>query len=75
MPGASECLVRVAYAPNVERPLDVRYDMTGRGERRPAGFFDHPGLVARYPASSIGARLGQGLHFFDPGLPWNGGAA
>ncbi|MBK6900451.1 MAG: methionine adenosyltransferase domain-containing protein [bacterium] len=73
--GASECLVRVAYAPNVERPLDVCYEMVGRGERRAAGFFDHPELVARYPASAIGARLGQGLHFFDPGLPWNGGGA
>lgn len=37
--GASECLVRVAYAPNVSVPLDVAYEMCGRGERMPAEHF------------------------------------
>ena len=69
---ASECLVRVAYAPNRDQPLDIDYAMEGRGERQPAAFFVHPKMVARYPASLITADLARGLHFFDTGLPWNG---
>ena len=72
--GAEECLVRLSYAPNVPGPLDVRYEMTGRGERQAADFFDHAAMVSRYPAAAITARLGQGRHFYDATLPWNRGA-
>jgi len=70
--GASECLVRVAYAPNREMPLDVDYAMEGRGECQPAAFFAHPEMVDRYSAGLLSTRLAQGRHFFDPRLPWNG---
>jgi hypothetical protein len=70
--GAKECLVRVAYAPNREAPLDIDYAMEGRGGRQPPAFFAHPEMVARYPASLITTGLARGLHFFDPRLPWNG---
>jgi hypothetical protein len=71
--GASECLVRVAYAPNRDQPLDIDYAMEGRGERQPPAFFAHPEMVDRYPADLITTDRARGLHFFDPRLPWNEG--
>lgn len=71
--GARECLVRVCYAPNLPAPLDISLEMNGRGERPPAGFFDHPQMAARYPSRHISRELGQGLHFYDDALPWNQG--
>ena len=71
--GADECLVRLAYAPNHAEPLDVFYDMIGRGERQKREFFSHREMAARYPASAIGTTLAQGRHFFDETLVWNGG--
>ncbi len=70
--GASECLVRLAYAPNISSPLDIYYDMNGRGSREGADFFDHAQMVARYGATLISADLARGRHFLDPRLPWNG---
>ena len=69
--GAEECLVRLAYAPNIPEPLDVHYEMTGRGERREKGFFNHDRMVERYPSSAISRRLAEGRHFFDLTSPWN----
>jgi hypothetical protein len=71
--GAKECLVRVAYAPNRDQPLDIDYAMEGRGERQTPEFFVHPEMVARYPASLITTDRARGLHFLDQRLPWNGG--
>ena len=70
--GAKECLVRVAYAPNREAPLDIDYTMEGRGERQSAEFFIYPEMVGRYPTNLITTERAKGLHFFDQGLPWNG---
>ena len=39
--GAGECLVRLTYAPNIPEPLDICYEMRGRGERQDAQFFNH----------------------------------
>ena len=52
--------------------MDIFYEMSGRGERQSAEFFSHPKMAARYPATTIGAPLGQGRHFFDQTLQWNG---
>jgi S-adenosylmethionine synthetase len=68
--GASECLVRIAWAPNVPEPLDVFYDMTGRGTREPVIFFHHCKLAERYDSAAISRDLGQGGHFYDMTLPW-----
>jgi S-adenosylmethionine synthetase len=46
--GAKECVVRLAYAPNVSVPLDIAYEMTGRGQRMPSAFFDHGFMRKRY---------------------------
>jgi S-adenosylmethionine synthetase len=70
--GADECLVRLAYAPNHIEPIDIFYEMSGRGERQNPEFFSHPKMAARYPATAIGAALAQGRHFFDETLRWNG---
>jgi S-adenosylmethionine synthetase len=70
--GANECLIRLAYAPNHIEPIDIFYEMSGRGERQGPEFFSHPKMAARYPAAAIGAALAQGRHFFDETLRWNG---
>ena len=72
--GADECLVRLAYAPNHAEPLDILYEMNGRGERQKREFFSHPEMPARYPANVIGPMLAQGRHFLDETLMWNAGS-
>ncbi len=69
--GARECLVRVAWAPNIREPLDVCYEMIGRGDRQGKEFFAHPEMIARYSGVQIERELAQGRHFFDSDLPWN----
>jgi hypothetical protein len=56
---------------NRAEPLDIFYEMSGKGERQRPEFFNHPEMAARYPATAIGAALAQGRHFFDA-LRWNG---
>jgi S-adenosylmethionine synthetase len=69
--GASECLVRLAYAPNVTAPLDVTYEMVGRGERRGAEWFDHGALRKVLSTQLDYAALARGGHFFDRKAVWN----
>jgi S-adenosylmethionine synthetase len=69
--GAAECLVRIAWAPNRPEPLDVCYDMTGRGKREAAGFFHHGALAERYDPGAITPALARGGHFYDAAAPWN----
>jgi S-adenosylmethionine synthetase len=71
--GAKECLVRLTYAPNVPEPLDVYYEMSGRGERQAAEFFHHEVMAGRYAPTAITRRIAEGRHFFDQTLPWNSG--
>jgi S-adenosylmethionine synthetase len=71
--GAGECLVRLVYAPNIAQPIDVLYDMTGRGNREPKSFFEHPEMVARYARAVIDRDMARGRHFFDRKLLWNAG--
>ena len=71
--GAGECLVRVMYAPNIKQPLDVSFEMTGRGNRQPKMFFDHAAMINRYSGPVIDRNLARGRHFFDDTLIWNNG--
>ena len=71
--GAKECLVRLTYAPNVPEPLDIFYEMSGRGERQAADFFRHEVMAGRYSPTTITRRIAEGRHFFDQTLPWNSG--
>jgi S-adenosylmethionine synthetase len=70
--GARECLVRVVYAPNIMGPLDVSYEMVGRGHREPKSFFEHSGMIAHYTGVAITRDMARGRHFFDEKLIWNG---
>lgn len=69
--GSRECLIRLAYAPNSNRPLEVIWEMEGRGEKQPRAHFDFDAMLARVDVQAIAAGLGQGTHFWDAGLPWN----
>ena len=69
--GAGECLVRVAWAPNVPEPLDVYYEMSSRGRREGKAFFGHDAMIERYRDVRITRTMGEGGHFCDRGLPWN----
>ena len=71
--GAGECLIRLAWAPNLPVPLEVAWEMAGRGPRVRLDFFAHEEMTQRYSAELIGAELGRGTHFYDWRLPWNRG--
>jgi S-adenosylmethionine synthetase len=70
--GATECLVRLAYAPNVPEPIDVAYEMVGRGERVAPAFFGHGEMRERYGTGIDYVALALGTHFFGR-EPWNPG--
>ena len=69
--GSKECLIRLAYAPNCNGPLEVIWEMEGRGEKQPRSHFDFDAMLARVEAQAITASMGQGTHFWDERLPWN----
>ena len=52
-------------------PLEVSWEVDGRGERVPGSFFNFEAMCDRYNASVINQHLAQGRHFFDASLPWN----
>lgn len=70
--GATDCLIKVAYAPNLMDPLEICWEVSGRGERLPMDFFNFEAMSERYSASAITQQLAQGRHFYDDTLPWNG---
>ncbi len=65
--GAQTCLVRLAWAPNTPEPLDVSYEMEGRGERLPAEWFEHGEMCERFDAGEITMEHGRGWHFWVGG--------
>jgi len=69
--GADECLVRVAYAPNCDEPLDVTFDVVGRAARESWSFFRFETMVDRYARATLDVPLARGDHFFDSTLAWN----
>ena len=71
--GARECLVTLMYAPNVAEPLDVRFEIDGSGRSPTAGRFRHDRIREALVGWRKVGSLGQGTHFFDLALPWNGG--
>ena len=72
--GATECQVTGVWAPNVGVPLDVIWQLDGRGPRLPNEWFGHGEMVGRQDVGVVSAALGRGRHFFDGALPWQGGA-
>jgi S-adenosylmethionine synthetase len=60
--GAEECHVTLAYAPNRDLPLDVTYEMVGRGARCAASWFAHSAIRERYTTSDCVAGPGWERH-------------
>jgi S-adenosylmethionine synthetase len=69
--GANSCQVIVAYAPNRNEPLDIMYDIEGKGRPVPSDFFQHDRMRNHFSAYKEIGNLGMGIHFFDSSLPWN----
>jgi S-adenosylmethionine synthetase len=69
--GARECLVTAAWAPNAGEPLDVVWQLDGRGPRRPLAWFAHGAMRERLDPRVVDRHLGRGRHFWDLALPWN----
>ncbi|MGC8729329.1 MAG: hypothetical protein ACP5SD_08705, partial [Elusimicrobiales bacterium] len=69
---AGECLVRLAYAPNVNLPLNVLYEMKNEVKTEGIDFFDYRNMVKIYSPKHITSERAQGKYFFDLSLPWNG---
>ncbi len=69
--GAKECLLRLAYAPNRNQPLEVNWEIEGGGQRQPRRFFDFDAMLGSIDSQSITSELGKGFHFWDTNLPWN----
>ena len=49
--GAHDCLIRLAYAPNMNEPLEVVWEIGGQGDRVPRSFFDVDQMVGRMDGS------------------------
>ena len=69
--GARECRVTLAYAPNIALPLEVIYQMEGRGAKQDMEFFRHDRMYERYRGVNITSGMPQGDHFYNPSYPWN----
>ena len=69
--GAKECFLRLVYAPNANQPLDVNWEMEGRGERQIKSSFDFDAMLDRVDPHAITSELGKGTHFWDMNFPWN----
>ena len=51
--GARRCLVTATFAPNIKQPLDVTWEMEGRGTRVPPEFFMHDAMRERYGGATL----------------------
>jgi hypothetical protein len=67
--GAKECLVRLAYAPNREAPLDIDYTMEGRGERQSPRVLRPPGNGRPLPREPDHHGPGTGSALLRPPAP------
>ena len=71
--GAKSCQVTVVYAPNRNEPMDIRYDIDGRGRPVSPDCFCHHNMRKFFSGFRNTGNLGTGIHFYDLSLPWNGG--
>ncbi len=62
--GAAECKITLVYAPGRNLPLDVIYDMTGRGTVVGKEHFGYERMRGEFPAASLTASLGEGGNSF-----------
>jgi len=71
--GAKECRVVVSWAPNSPQPLEVIYEMEGRGTRQPDEFFNHDCMRERLDSFAMSASMPRGDHFLNRDYRWNRG--
>jgi S-adenosylmethionine synthetase len=69
--GASTCQVTAVFAPNIDSPIDVRYEMNGRGMRPEPETFGQERMGKLVSGCRSVGELGAGGHFYDLELPWN----
>lgn len=69
--GAKSCQVTVVYAPNRNEPLDICYDIDGRGRPVSPNYFHHANMKKWFSGLRRIGKLGTGIHFYDLSLPWN----
>lgn len=70
--GAAECKVTLTYSPARDEPLDVIYDMRGRGVVLGRKEFDYNLIKQEFLKNGVDVgSLGNGSHFYDPTLSWN----
>jgi S-adenosylmethionine synthetase len=69
--GAESCLLRIAYAPNLDAPLDVAPEFEGRAVRLDRGRFDHRRIREEVSADWLTEDLARGGHFFSSSADWN----
>ncbi|MFQ3677224.1 MAG: methionine adenosyltransferase domain-containing protein [Fimbriimonadaceae bacterium] len=67
--GATDCVLRVAYAPNLDEPLDVVVEQIGGApiDRR---LLSHEAIRREIREWRVDPELGRGTHFFGD-RPWN----
>ena len=63
--GAQECIIRLAYAPNRNAPLQENWEMGSRGERPSAGFFNFDAMLARVPPGLAARDQGAGVFAWE----------
>jgi S-adenosylmethionine synthetase len=69
--GARSCRVVSAYAPNCPDPLELSFEMEGRGEPTPRDAFNHDAMREHFGSLVVDPLWAEGTHFFDPKTPWN----
>ncbi len=58
--GAKECLLRLAYAPGVDAPLDVAAEMVGRGNLPNLNYFRHSSLRDAFAPEEVYQTIASG---------------
>jgi S-adenosylmethionine synthetase len=69
--GASECRVTLLYSPARDIPIDVIYDMKGKGVTLTRKDFDYNLIKEEFIKDVDVGALGNGSHFYDSSLRWN----
>jgi len=66
--GAAECKVILAYAPNVPEPLEIVFEMEGRGLKPPKAWFSHPSIVEHAKTEAFKMQRDRWPYFFAESL-------
>ena len=59
--GARECLIKLAYAPNRNEPLELVWQVAGPGQRQSNNFFNFDSMLGRLPTGPLIGELGSGV--------------